>query len=326
MTIIESPWAQIKVPDSDYAVRKADVAGAVPIYWGRDSAGRYILIIELDGDYAEQFSKAETSVRGIRVDLRRLGSASEQGLVISLEEQENSDLFLGLCKTMISSLQSVEDSATALSLAMTHIKRWKAFLSGKKSRLLTPEEIRGLFGELRFLQYLYSTHYDVSTALDSWVGPEGAHQDFQIEDVAVEVKSLSGRERNSVRISSEDQLEAVTEELFLFTYGLRELPKSDSAKSLNELVYEVSSDFKDPELVAVLEQRLAAVGYVEMKEYDQPKLVVVSERAFKIGPNFPRLVRSAIPDGLAEVNYEIQMEKIEPFECDPDIFQRTEGV
>lgn len=323
---MDNPWAQIQVPKADYNVRRVADSGVMPVFWGRDTAGRYLLLIKLEGNFSDDFDKASTAVRGIEVDLRRFGRTSEQGLVVTLEEQVNSDLFLGLCKTMIESLRPVEKSTTALSVALAHIKRWKAFLAGKKSRILTPEEIRGLFGELLFLQYLYSSAFDTEAALDSWVGPDGAHQDFQIEDVAVEVKSLSGRERNSVRISSEDQLESVTGVLYLYTYGLRELPAAEQSKSLNDLVREITADLNDAELIEGLEQRLAAVGYVEMREYDQPTLAVVSRRAFKVEDEFPRLVRSEIPEGLTKVKYEIQLEKIGQFECESDIFRKVEGV
>ena len=40
-------------------------------------------------------------------------------------------------------------------------------------------------------------------------------QDFIFDNTALEVKTLSGRERNSVRISSEDQLDSLNDRLFL---------------------------------------------------------------------------------------------------------------
>ena len=62
---------------------------------------------------------------------------------------------------------------------------------------------------------------------------------------SVEVKSLSGRERNSVRISSEDQLEALTSSLYLAVYRLSEMPESDKSISLNELVETTESELDD---------------------------------------------------------------------------------
>lgn len=47
-----------------------------------------------------------------------------------------------------------------------------------------------------------------AVAVEAWLGPEKSHQDFIFGNTAVEIKSLSGTERSTVRISSEDQLKS----------------------------------------------------------------------------------------------------------------------
>lgn len=299
-------------------MRRVADSGVVPLYWGRDAAGHYLFVVELDGDHAAQFKRDGTSVHGINVDLRTFGSGAEQGLVLTLEKQVDSDLFLGLCETMVSSLKAVEDSATALAVALAHIKRWKAFLAGKKARLLTPEEVRGLFGELQFLRTLYKNKLDQISAVAGWGGPEGAHQDFIFQNTAVEIKALSGKERSTVRISSEDQLEALCDNLYLLIYRLSDLPESDQAISLNGLVREIEAELGEAEALESFFQRLAAYGYVERVEYDKPEFIVMSRRAYRVDDEFPRLMRSALPDGIVRLSYELELEKIGAFECDPD--------
>ena len=75
-----------------------------------------------------------------------------------------------------------------------------------------------------------------SDAVEAWLGPERSHQDFIFGNTAVEVKSLSGAERSSVRISSEDQLESLNDALFLRVYRLSSLADAAGARSLNEIV------------------------------------------------------------------------------------------
>ncbi|MEO9470089.1 MULTISPECIES: PD-(D/E)XK motif protein [Sphingomonadales] len=318
MTNTENPWQIIGVPASDYNVRRVADAGIVPLYWGRDSAGHCLFVVELDGDHTAQFKTDGTSVHGIDVDLRTFGSGAEQGLVLTLEKQVDSDLFQGLCETMISSLKIVQDSSTGLAVALAHLKRWKTFLAGKKSRLLSPEEIRGLFGELLFLRSLYQTHLDQNSAISAWGGPEGAHQDFIFHNTAVEIKVISGKERSTVRISSEDQLEALCDNLYLLIYRLSDLPNSDHALSLNGLVREIEAELNNAEALESFFQRLAAYGYVEMAEYDKPQFVVMNRCAYRVNGQFPRLVRSGLPEGIVRLSYELQLENIKAFECDPD--------
>src|SRR5882757_2561357 len=115
-------------------------------------------------------------------------------------------------------LLPVTDPAVAMSVSLAHLHRWKAFLSGKRTGILSVEEVRGLFAELQFLRDLYQSRLPHPEAIDAWCGADRVQQDFIFRDNAVEVKSLSGKERSAVRISSEDQLETLSSRLFLEVY------------------------------------------------------------------------------------------------------------
>ena len=97
------------------------------------------------------------------------------------------------------------------------------------------------------MRALYAARMTPSMAVDAWCGADRVQQDFIFGDMAVEVKSLSGRERNSVRISSEDQLESLTSSLFLMVYRLSELPESDQAMSLSALVQLIEQEIGEAE-------------------------------------------------------------------------------
>lgn len=312
------PWDEIREPGTDYNVRLVEGSGNVPLYWGKDPAGHCLFIVELKGDHSEKFRKEGSSVHGINVDLRSLGLTSSQRIVLTLEQHVDSDLFMGLCETLIGSLKTVPDSSTALEVTLAHIKRWKAFLAGRKGHLLSAEEIKGLFSELVFLRSLYQDHLDQKSAIDAWVGPERSHQDFIFGNTAVEVKSLSGRERSTVRISSEDQLESLCDNLFLMIYRLSDMPGSDSSLSLNKLVHLIEYELADSSAIEELQKRLTSYGYVEMREYDKPEFVVTSQHAYCVIEGFPRLIRSDLPSGILRLGYEIELEKIKRYECELD--------
>ena len=241
---------------------------------------------------------------------------ARQGLILKLEKHVDKDIFLSLCETLVSSLQPLTDSSTALSVTLTHIKRWKMFMSGRKHRILSAEEIRGLFAELQFLRFLYQGHLSKKAAVDAWAGPEGSHQDFIYGNTAVEIKSVSGRDRSAVRISSEDQLETLCDNLFLVIFRLNAMPESGQAISLNRLARLVEEELNDAAVVEEFLRRLAAYGYVDIAEYDSPELVVATRHVYCVESDFPRLVRSRIPDGIVRVKYEIELEKIAAFQCD----------
>ena len=310
------PWDEIQTPDAEYNVRLIATKGSIPLYWGKDTAGHCLFIIELQGNHSEQFRKDNTSVQGISLDLRRFGVTTKQGFVLKLEKHVDKDIFLGLCETLVTSLQPLTDSGVALAITLTHIKRWKMFMSGRKSRVLSAEEIRGLFAELQFLRFLYQGVLSEKATVESWVGPEGAHQDFIFGNTAVEIKSVSGRERSTVRISSEDQLETLCDNLFLVIFRLNAIPESGHAMSLNTLVHLIEEELNEVATVEELLRRLAAYGYVDIAEYDTPEFVVATQHVYFVEKDFPRLIRSRMPDGIVRVAYEIELEKIAAFKCD----------
>ncbi|WP_298331361.1 PD-(D/E)XK motif protein [Asticcacaulis sp.] len=312
------PWDAIPTPTTDLSVLRVAGTTGVAVFWGRDNTGQCLLVIELAGDHTALFRREVVSLCGISVDLRNGDFAGQQRVVLTLARHIDTDLFLGLCETLISSLKEVTDSATALAVSLAHLKRWKAFLAGRNARLLSPEEVRGLFGELHVLRRLYQNTLPQASAVDAWLGPDDAHQDFIFGERAIEVKSLSGRERSTVRISSEDQLESALPDLFLLTQRLSDIPDSDHALSLNAIVTQIESELSDAEAIERFADKLARIGYAHLAEYDSPRFLVSELKGYRVEKGFPRLVRSEIPSGITRVAYEIMLEAIAPFVCDDD--------
>lgn len=312
-----SPWDGIALPGADFNVRQVSGKTTVPCFWGRDTRGACLFIVELTGDHTVQYRKNVATVHGIDVDLRG-GHAGGQRLVLSLETEVDRDLFEGLCRTLVSALEHATDSVSALSVALAHIRRWKTFLSGRGQHL-SAEEVRGLFAELAFLLELLIRQVPATTAIDAWVGPENSHQDFVFGNAAVEIKSLSGGERSTVRISSEDQLESLQDSLFLRIYRLSSLPEAESARSLNGIVAEVQARLVEAEAVEAFDRKLVAHGYAPLPIYDAPMFVVGSVNTYQVQDPFPRLVRSQLPTGITRIAYDIRLEAIAQFECDGEV-------
>jgi hypothetical protein len=310
-----SPWDEILVPSTDYNVRLVADARTVPIFWGRDAKGAYLLIVELTGDYSAEFNRQHAPVHGIHVDLRDGDTAGAQLIVLTLDRGADRDLFQALCGTLIDSIAALPDSRSAFTMTLTHLRRWKAFMTGRKMRVLRPEEVRGLFAELHVLRALYAHRLSQAGAVEAWCGVDAVHQDFIFGNCAVEVKSLVGRDRNTVRISSEDQLATVMEELFLVVCHLSQSEVTEAALSLNGLVQVIEQELIDGDALSQFTEKLAAFGYVPIHHYDEPRFLVTSRQAYRVTEKFPRLIRSALPTGIARLSYEIEIEAITGFEC-----------
>jgi hypothetical protein len=309
------PWDEIATPEADYNVRLVPGARDIPCFWGKDTEGRNLFVVELRGHHEQQFSKDGLVLHGMSLDLRQGEEPGKERLVLTLEKLLDADLFLGLCETLVASLAPVSDSATAVSVTLNHLKRWKAFLAGRNARLLTPEEIRGLYAELLFLRLLRQRVLTDKAVVDAWSGPERVQQDFVFSDRAAEVKSVSGKDRSTVRISSEDQLETVAPHLFLVIYHLTDTAGDPPGESLNALVNLVEGELQDADASEDFQRKLAAFGYAPLPNYDTPTFVSSSSQAYRVTEAFPRLVRSSLPAGIARVSYQIELEAINPYKC-----------
>jgi hypothetical protein len=310
-----APWDDIATPEADYNVRLISGGGDIPCFWGRDTQGRNLFVLELRGHHEQQFSKDRPVLLGISIDLRQGEMPGTERLVLTLEKHLDSDLFLGLCETLLASLTPVTNSPTALSVTLNHLKRWKAFLAGRNPRLLSPEEIRGLYAELLLLQLLRQRVLSDKAAVEAWTGPERVQQDFVFSDRAIEVKSVSGKDRSTVRITSEDQLETVAPHLFLVTYHLTETGRGKPSLSLNGLVMLIENELADADAIENFTGKLAKFGYLPLPDYDTPTFVSGGTQAYQVTGAFPRLVRSSLPVGIARVSYQIELEAIKPYEC-----------
>lgn len=309
-----SPWDGIGVPGADFNVRQVVGKTVVPCFWGRDRNGACLFIVELQGDHTGQYRKNAVTVNGIDVDLRG-GDAGRQRLVLALEKEVDRDLFEGLCRTLAAALEHATDSVSSLAVALAHLRRWKTFLSGRGQHL-SAEEIRGLFAEITFLLELLDRPVPAVAALEAWLGPDKSHQDFIFGNTAVEIKSLSGAERNTVRISSEDQLESLNDALFLRIYRLSNLPDAAGARSLNAAVADVQARLGEAEAVEAFDRKLVAHGYAPLPDYDEPTFVIGSVTTYRVQGGFPRLMRSQLSTGIARVAYDIRLETLTPYECD----------
>jgi len=315
------PWDDIKTPTEDISVRQIRSSEHLSLYWGKDSGGHCVFIYEMNEDGTEIYQRNMTSIHGVKIDYRVLTTTGNQGLILMLEKHVDQDLFYSLCETLIDKLSDVSDPLVGLSVTLSQIKRWKAFLSGKKVRVLSAEEVRGLFSELKFLQQLLEKVNNEVEAIDAWQGPETSHQDFIFSDEAVEVKSLSGRERNIVKISSEDQLESLNGSLFLKVFRLVDMPESKASICLNELVRSIEEKLTDAEAIEMFDLKLAKAGYVHVLAYDKPKFIVAEEQIYRVEKDFPRVVRTELKPGITKVSYEIKLESIRDYLCsDKDVW------
>ena len=232
--------------------------------------------------------------------------------VLTLVNPELEIPFSMLCAQIINGLieNKSEDGGTYLS---AQLSRWSNLM--RKSPTLSPEGERGLWCELHMLQKAID-HYGEAMALNAWVGPESAPQDFLFELGAVEVKSLYDK-AGEVKISSLDQMDPAGNALYLV---LVNLAQDEIGCTLKEKVDIVKEKFKVfPELDAILEEKLFHNGYSQEldKVGSTTKYSAVSTQWYDASPeDFPALRRHGVNHAILKANYTLAVAALSPFKTE----------
>lgn len=310
---MSNPWADIEKPASEFNVRLAAERHPLRLFWGVDSRGRYLFIV----DVAEQALPPRANLpdlEGIKV------ATTSQGLrgkvVLLLNETSNWELFHVLCNDLVRASASAHDEIASTAVVVRRLQRWQDFLRRARSAILPLEEIKGLLGELLFLKDPVAARFGWDSAISFWKGPEDSPQDFAIHDTAVEVKCQSGSSKPSVRITSVDQLNPQLPIGFLVVQTLATAePEAAGSFTLNSLTERIREELGAASAATRerFEGLLFSAGYLHHEFYDGLVFQRVATSSFRIAEGFPRLRPGDIPPGIQRVTYQLELEACAPF-------------
>ncbi len=311
-----SPWSDIQKPVTGYNVKRVDADHPHDFFWGKDTDGNYLLLLELTKELAEFLEGKSVDLQGVKTDITFHSTTSEYFFKLSLQNKEDADIFYRLCLDLVDRTKDVLVRKVALEIINNRLKRWKAFLRGKKKYLLSAREVRGLFAELEFVHKGLTEYGDQLTVLEGWQGPLDEPQDFVLGDFAVEVKSLTGLQKDKVKISSEHQLVTHLDNLYLHVIYLAEFHDCKKGHSLNTQVEVVRNAIKDTENKDVFDSRLYETGYLELKDYDSPCYSVRKHESFHVRDDFPRISPEDLVDGVSGVTYDLDLKSLDSYVCE----------
>ncbi|WP_275887808.1 PD-(D/E)XK motif protein [Bacillus sp. P14.5] len=139
-------------------------------------------------------------------------------MVISQEVDESDDIFENVLQNIVDHILVDEELPLYTSIYEV-LDRWHNFFKKKWDAKLSEEEEAGLFGELYYInKWLEIFPSDPPLIINDWKGPLRFRIDFVRKKSGIEIKTLSPKIRDEVKISSEKQLELnpVINELFLY--------------------------------------------------------------------------------------------------------------
>jgi Putative PD-(D/E)XK family member, (DUF4420) len=312
-TSFESRWRDMPVQPESPAFQRVDESHPLDFYLGRDASGEWVLLL-ITGE--EPTSARE--YQAIHV-ISRLRSDGRWALLFRLARPELEKIFALLCEDLVESSRTIPDPTHPASYVLARFARWQKLLERGHSGLLDEPAMRGLIGELLFLERQAIPSRGVREAVNGWVGPTGAERDFRFTEHECEVKTThTGAHR--VLISSAEQLDITEKTLDLFVVMLdstepETYPEAFTPLSLVERLRDaIESDHVALEL---FEARLMDAGFVARDEYAERAYIFRQFRAFHVTEGFPSIRRSFLPAGIGKVIWELELAAIVPYEFNP---------
>ena len=313
----ENPWAKIESPSLANSVSARRVDADLPwnFFWARGADGRVLLTLHHATESAP--TTRLPKLRGIEVTLWPPDETATQSLAFKLLDPNQQDIFQTLCRDIVSVAARADSEAGAVSVALVRTWRWHHLLRGGGGTLLSPEEQKGLLGELYVLERLLLPRISASSAMKAWRGPLGSPKDFEVARVAIESKTRRGGSTPSVSITSENQLdESGVDTLFLHVVAFDEAPE-DATHGVT--VHDVAERIRthlfspDPGACDAFESLLSAAGYRAEDDYSDYHWLEGASRIYLVSDNFPRIASGEIRSGVSHVRYSVSLDDCEPF-------------
>lgn len=300
------PWSTISKPSrtGQINVLRIDPEHPQELFRTRDHKGRIGLSIQFKGEV--KFPTVLPRLQGFSIWAGGLPAE----LRLTLLAENDWEPFLSLSEDLARTCGTSTDSQQALDSVLARIERWQRLLARDRSGLLSEQELRGLFGELTFLHDHLLPRYGAG-AVEFWNGPEGSPQDFCIFSTVVEVKTRTGAGPARVRISSPEQLWPSLPSMFLGVYFLA--INAPGGVSINDLVARIRSRLDNPDHLSAFERRLESVGYLDLPEYEMTLLLADRLDTFHVGPGFPSIAPSSVPEGVSHLSYDLSLDNCRPF-------------
>lgn len=304
---IENIWEGLR-PLSEPIYKRVDDLHPLDLYLGRESTGERLLVLVTN--YEPPMFPQGQSIKIYK--LKR--NDGKWSVVFKLLNDDLKKFFSQLCDDIIESSRECIDPSLGGSFILDRYLRWKKLLEKGFSGIMDQAEIRGLVGELLFLNKLISL-YGSGKSIDSWVGPFGEDQDFRFSDRWYEVKTVRPG-ASKVTISSVEQLDLFSYQGELIVNYLDNTSSSEpGAFNLIDLVKEIRNKIDEIQVKERFDSIIENYGlFLLEEEYSQYFYSLRKTNHFLIRGNFPLIRRSDLNAGVINAKYEISLNALSPFE------------
>lgn len=232
---------------------------------------------------------------------------SKAYLLILLKNSQHEDVFATLCEDLINGIADLQQEEKVVKELLNRLEKWKSLFEKASAEGLSPEEQRGIYGELCFLKKWITSSNEYSKCIQSWVGNEKAVRDFQFSDWALEVKTTHGNNHQKIRISSERQLDTENLNTLILLHLSLEV-QQQNGETLNNIIRDIllllNTDIASQ---TQFKSKLFMAGYFNHHSplYENIGYQIRQENYYLVHGEFPRIEEKDIRNGVGDVKYSI---------------------
>jgi hypothetical protein len=306
---LEIKWNKIHLPKSgSYAYNRINGVCLPELHIGVSEKGNRCLILVLPPNSKIEF------VGEKKENLETYFRKKEKHIVLELTDRFYNSFFVDLVVSLYYRIKDISDENDSSRSFISLIQYWSDFLRAKKGGLLSAEAVKGMYGELTYLEYLLDDlDLPINDILNSWKGPYDDNHDFHFDEKNAEIKTKTIAS-NEVHISSEYQLEAVKgKKLELVAISVEDVAvNGDNLSSvLNRIRKYVLHENGDISIIsAALLKKNIQFSTVDI--YDSYMFRLKTFEVFNCDDaDFPKLTSTNIGDNLRKVSYRLILKDLD---------------
>ncbi len=314
MSLLKDIWFNQQHSEAEYADDLIALhSGNVCMVATNRITGQKLFVIKVS-ESADQLFFKRRQFRGVSVEL--LDFTSHREVTIILLDPSLEDIFYLFIDNLFDSIKELGSENEVLKVSSNIIFKWKKLFDKIRNDLLTPEQQRGLLGELLFIKEMLQEDMNHRVTIENWFGPELFNKDFIISNTGFEVKTTM-QNRPAVTISGEKQLDKQDlSNLYLKIFILDEI--KGEGITLNCVIAEIQAIIReDLELASGFEYKLLMVGYrpEDGTEYKTGYRIVRSE-LYHVDESFPKIIPPSLPAGIFNCVYHIDITALDRFQAE----------
>jgi len=247
-----------------------------------------------------QFSPAATGMRDLQV---------------ILTASSGREVFNPLITDIAAAAAAAQTADDLIDLAIGRFEHWRRLLEAIHDSGLSAEGRRGLYGELCVLRDIVIPSLPDVAAIESWTGPLGADQDFQLPGTAIEVKTGMAKSPQTLVIANERQLDDTGVLHLVLAHLWVDERRGGQGESLNRIVRDIRTCLGSILDHQVFDDLLVTAGYLNEQAnlYDEPRYTVRERTFWRVEGDFPRIVRADLREGVGDCRYRISPVRLDSY-------------